>query len=71
MNASLRFDIIAEAFRLQTKYMAPGKSVPDCMYQDPQKALEAWTKWFDENKEACAIWLKAFENVTGFDEDDE
>lgn len=63
MNASLRFDIIAEAFRLETGWLAPGKD--DASGGNYQIRKMQFDNWERRNHRSFDCIIKAIENVTG------
>jgi Uma2 family endonuclease len=45
-NETDRFERLAEAFREDTGFMAPGKSIPDAMgFTDEKGRWDAWELW--------------------------
>lgn len=72
MNANVRFEIIAHAFQKDTGLMAPGKSVPDCMYQDEGERWRMWEKWNRHHRNIIDNLLSSVEyvmQVTQMEED--
>lgn len=68
MNSNTRFEIIAHAFHKDTGFMAPGKSVPDCMYQDESRRAAAWVDWIDKHRDIINNLISSFDHITQIDE---
>lgn len=65
-----KFEIQAEAFRIMTGHMAPGKDASPYSYPAPYEEREArYTDWADANGECVRAMLLALERVIP-DEDD-
>lgn len=63
MDANTSFEIKAEAFRIMTGYMAPGKSQsPHCYHQEDER-WEAWKNWLAKYGECAVAMLTAFERI--------
>ncbi len=63
MDSYISYEIKAEAFRIMTGYMAPGKDAASASYPAPIAEREAaWTKWLTENSECIKAMLSAADN---------
>lgn len=66
MNANEMFEVQAEAFRLMTGHLAPGK---DMGAMGSERADEerraAYKVWCEENGPCVAAMMIAFQSVTG------
>jgi hypothetical protein len=70
LNSVEKFEIQAEAFRIMTGHMAPGKDASPFSYPAPYEEREAIHKdWTAANSECIRAMLLAFERVMA-DEDD-
>lgn len=50
-NANDRFERLAEAFRVDTGFIAPGKSIPDAMgFTDEKGRWDAWETWLRSDR---------------------
>ena len=59
-----RFEILAEAFRVMTGHMAPGKDASMHSYPAPYEEREAaWAAWSAQNLDAARAVLRAVELV--------
>ena len=59
-----RFEIQAEAFRIMTGHMAPGKDAAPESYPAPYKERDAaWEKWSAQNIECVRATMLATERV--------
>lgn len=65
MNANLSFEIQAEAFRIMTGYMAPGKSVSPMANDGTshQERWDAWRKWSIEYADVLTAMLRAMDSA--------
>lgn len=51
MDNLTKYEFIAEAFRIDTGMMAPGKDVPAALSSDDfHQRMSAWTKWRRDNQ---------------------
>ena len=57
MNSLESYEFVAEAFRVHTGFMAPGKDAGFDNSHTQEERQEAWKKWHDENKKI----IRAFE----------
>lgn len=67
MNSNTRFEIVAHAFQKDTRFIAPGKSVPDCMYQDENERQKAWKQWLSQHQEIINNLISSFEYIAEID----
>lgn len=66
MNDFIRYEIKAEAFRLSTGFMAPGKDVAAAANEGEEARLErdeAWAAWCSVNNLMFDRFIKAAEYV--------
>lgn len=63
MNASKRFDIMAEAFYLETGVVAPGKD--DALGQNREFRDQQWKEWLRKMNRTFDCIINAIERVTG------
>ena len=64
LDSYLKFEIGAEAFRIMTGHMAPGKDASPASYPAPYEEREARHKdWSDANGECVRAMLLAFQRV--------
>ena len=62
MDANMKFEIKAEAFRRMTGLLAPGK---DAMQGPPlEERMRAWDMWLVKNGKVVDAMLRAMERVT-------
>jgi hypothetical protein len=65
-----RFEVQAEAFRVMTGHMAPGKDIPAAGYGEPYEERAAiFDRWMEIHGECVRAMIRAFENVMPDDED--
>ncbi len=64
-----RFEIQAEAFRIMTGHMAPGKDAGAASYSVPyEQREEAHKKWMEAHGECVRAMLLAFDRLMSNDE---
>ena len=66
MNANESYEVKAEAFRMMTGQMAPGKDPPRGSYPEPlEKRSVLWSRWKFEYGEIIHAMEVAFERIMG------
>ncbi len=66
MTVTEKYEVKAEAFRLMTGHMAPGKDTPMLAYSAPFKERESlWQAWHEEHGGCVVAMLLAFEHTMG------
>ena len=64
MNLDERYEVKAEAFRIMTGQMAPGKDPPSASYSKPFDERSAmWEQWRKQNGEITRAMEIAFERI--------
>ena len=64
MDDNLRYEIKAEAFRIMTGHMAPGKDPSPLSYPAPfEVRAEAWEKWHEQHAQCIAAMLTAMDRM--------
>lgn len=64
MDAYYRYEIKAEAFRIMTGHMAPGKDAPPQSYPAPYEEREkVWRQWLLDNEECINAMLLAVDRI--------
>ena len=68
LDSITRFEVQAEAFRVMTGHMAPGKDVPAAGCGEPYEERAAiFDRWIEIHGECVRAMLQAFENVIAGD----
>ena len=63
------YEVKAEAFRICTRHMAPGKDPAAASYPAPfEDRAAAWDKWMTDNGMVVAAFRSAFNSIMGNDE---
>ena len=66
MDYNIQFEILAEAFRLMTGYMAPGKDTAAAAGAAPiEERIQRWGAWNVNNQEIISAMLRAVDKVYG------
>lgn len=70
MNSVLRYEIKAEAFRIITGHMPPGKDAAAGSYPESfeSRAL-LWEYWLKSNSSCIDAMFLSFERMTGVDDE--
>ena len=64
MDDIMRYEIEAEAFRIMTGHMAPGKDPGMATYPAPfEIRAKAWEEWHEQYAPCIAAMLKAMERM--------
>ncbi len=64
MTVTEKYEVKAEAFRIMTGHMAPGKDPPMMSYSASFEERELmWASWIDENSDCVKAMLLAFEHI--------
>ena len=64
MDSNLSFEIKAEAFRIMTGHMAPGKSASPESYPAPyEERIRIWGDWLVNNEEVINAMLLSMERM--------
>lgn len=64
LDAIERFDIKAEAFRIMTGHMAPGKDVSALGWSEPHEVREAeWSRWCEAFNACANAMLTAVDRI--------
>ena len=63
MNANISFEIKAEAFKIMTGCMAPGKSISNI--EDDNERFRAWMDWNVRYEEVINAFIVATTRVVG------
>ena len=64
MDSNERYEVKAEAFRMMTGQMAPGKDPPRASYSEPfEDRMVMWDKWVIQHDEVIRAMLLAFERI--------
>lgn len=64
LDTAARFEIKAEAFRIMTGHVAPGKSTSPETYPAPlDERYDKYVKWNDANHECVQAMILAFERI--------
>ncbi|MCP3704934.1 MAG: hypothetical protein GY954_18640 [Alteromonas sp.] len=64
MNSIEEYEVRAEAFRLMTGHMAPGKDAAPESYPAPfEERSEAYKEWAEDNAECVRAMMLAFKHV--------
>lgn len=69
LTAIERFEIRAEAFRMMTGHMAPGKDIAMSAGGDDDAREAAWHKWWSSYALPVDAMLWAFDRVMGGSDD--
>ena len=68
MNANDRYEIKAEAFRIMTGHMAPGKDPASASYPASfEERMEAWQKWLNDYHIIITAMFTAFDRIMDLD----
>lgn len=71
LNSIDKFEVQAEAFRIMTGHMAPGKNAAAASYPAPFEEREAiFARWVEIHGECARAMLLAFEHVMPGEDDD-
>lgn len=63
MDSYVSYEIKAEAFRIMTGHMAPGKDAASASYPAPfEERQAAWDEWLKENSDCIKAMLAAADN---------
>jgi len=66
MNANESYEVKAEAFRMMSGQMAPGKDPPRGSYSEPlEKRFVLWNNWRSQHAEIIRAMEIAFERIMG------
>lgn len=69
MNDNEWFEVKAEAFRICTGHMAPGKDPASASYPAPfEERAKAWEEWTTAHMQPIAAFRVAFQRIMGRDE---
>lgn len=64
LDSYYRYEIKAEAFRIMTGHMAPGKDPASASYpESPEVRSEVWEAWLKEYGKALNAMITAFERI--------
>lgn len=64
MNGLDRYEVKAEAFRICTGHMAPGKDPSPATYPAPfEERARAWDEWHVIHGQVIAAFLTAFDRI--------
>ena len=64
MNSNAIYEVKAEAFRLMTGHMAPGKDPSPESYPDTfERRSAAWDKWHAEHNEIIVAMVRALHRI--------
>ena len=66
MNTNESYEVKAEAFRMMTGQMAPGKDPPRVSYSKPfEERVIMWDNWKSQHGEIIRAMEIAFERIMG------
>ena len=64
INDNERYEITAEAFRIDTGLTAPGKSTSGHEFTEPlEERIARWTEWLDTHRKCIDALIRAVEKT--------